>query len=114
LKVACTCGALNPRGWSKTDKSFIFKIGTENSPETILSKVQNPDQAIFESYYDGNGPNFGGTALRMKDDFKEDKSCVCVGHKGYEKSIRTSKATFSVDEYEVFKVINKFGLKIPE
>ncbi|CAG8467104.1 7793_t:CDS:1 [Scutellospora calospora] len=101
------------RGWSKTNDSFIFKLGIDNSSETILSRVQNPDQAIFESYYDENGPNFGGSALRMKDNFRNDKSCVCLGHKGYEKPIRTTKTPFSVDEYEVFKVVNKPGSKIP-
>ncbi|CAG8456183.1 3948_t:CDS:2 [Dentiscutata heterogama] len=33
---------------------------------------------------------------------------------GYEKPIRNSKTPFSVDEYEVFKVSNKLGFKIPE
>ncbi|CAG8595673.1 12267_t:CDS:2 [Acaulospora morrowiae] len=51
--------------------------------------------------------------IKMKDNFKEDKSCACMHHKGYERPIRSSKAQFSVEEYEVFKVFNKLGLKIP-
>ncbi|CAG8479201.1 4199_t:CDS:2, partial [Acaulospora colombiana] len=96
------------RGWNRTEESFVFSFGATGS---ILSRVTHPEQAIFESYFDGNGPNFGGGVLRMKDNFKEDKSCVCMHHKGYERPIRTSKAQFSVDEYESITIKRQEGFE---
>ena len=101
-------GGYNPIKWKRasdydrTKDSFIFsfKNGIENY---ILSRVKNVSFAIY------NGPRYGPT-------FDDDLTIYCDNfmvytnycrRKSYEKQIRETETSFSVEEYEVFQIIKK-------
>ncbi|GBB99884.1 hypothetical protein RclHR1_03670004 [Rhizophagus clarus] len=109
-------GGYNPLNWdsskktfSKTNKSFIFSLGDKNLQNAIYSKIQDPDEAIYQNR--GLGPSFGGGNSDLKLHLGLEKAYGCRGHchkKSYEISIlKKSNDLFWVDEYEVFKVIKK-------
>ncbi|CAG8440650.1 2770_t:CDS:2 [Acaulospora colombiana] len=113
IKVADTgdiIGGYNPLPWASTHKwistteSFIFSLGIDGKGidgkgigNSILSRVTNPDEAIF----DGNStsPNFGfGYDLWW------------FGGRGYRKDYEKSillNSSFKTQDYEVFEVIKK-------
>ncbi|RHZ79243.1 hypothetical protein Glove_150g68 [Diversispora epigaea] len=98
--------------WKTTQDCFAFSLKTANLKNSILSRVKIFNYAM---YYDQEIFQFGHT-LVLKDNIKADKSCFCMRNSDYtyKKPIRSdeflSKAyflpniTFSVEEYEVFKV----------
>ncbi|RHZ75059.1 hypothetical protein Glove_217g283 [Diversispora epigaea] len=115
-------GGFNPLAWDKakigdvdTNKSFIFSFKGGNIHNSILSRVQNSKYALY--YYflkDEYGPCFGYDEFIMRtnvSDFTQDKLNQCCSSidNCYEKSIRTTNDTdtFSIIDYEVFKVVNK-------
>jgi hypothetical protein len=114
-------GGYNPLSWdsskktfSKTNKSFIFSLGDKNLQNAIYSKIQDPDEAIYQNR--GLGPSFGGGNSDLRLHLGLEKVYGCRGYchkKSYETSI-TKKSNdnnnsylFWVDEYEVFKIIKK-------
>nr|CAG8554796.1 11447_t:CDS:2 [Entrophospora candida] len=110
-------GGYSPKNWysniltnySKTTKSFIFSLGDKVFKfDPILSRVTNYECAIFQSMY--YGPCFGGGLkgdLKLAgENFKENSASCCIQH-SYESSIRSSEDGFSIDEYEVFQIVEK-------
>ncbi|RHZ87321.1 hypothetical protein Glove_37g191 [Diversispora epigaea] len=117
-------GGFNPLAWDsskagdlmKTHDSFIFSLKNGNIQNSILSRVIDSSGALHnpndQSSY---GPWFGSREFMMKSkdsDFTRDKQCWCGNNNVYyKKPIRTTSETFSIVDYEVFKVIKK---KIPK
>ncbi|PKC02285.1 hypothetical protein RhiirA5_364266 [Rhizophagus irregularis] len=110
-------GGYNPINWdsskktfSKTNRSFIFSLGDKNLQNAIYSKIQDPDEAIYQNR--GLGPSFGGgnSDLKLYLGLEESYGCRGFCHKkSYETSImkKSNENLFWVDEYEVFKIIKK-------
>ncbi|KAG9296749.1 hypothetical protein G9A89_001381 [Geosiphon pyriformis] len=105
-------GGYNPLDWKATDEgkyqetkdSFIFSLG-ENFPKSaILSRVAESTQAIY--YNKVWGPSFGVFDLALHGNFSGDGLCRSL--KGqYENELRPRECEdFSVEEYEVFQVID--------
>ncbi|RGB29936.1 hypothetical protein C1646_672074 [Rhizophagus diaphanus] len=102
-------GGYNPIGWSdgingygKTKESFIFSFESCDSiDDYILSRVANENCAIWNGCY--YGPYFGSYDFALcGKDFYNESYC----RKGtYEKKIRKTEDTFSVEEYEIFQII---------
>ncbi|RHZ67602.1 hypothetical protein Glove_300g91 [Diversispora epigaea] len=100
----------------ETNDSFIFSLKNGNIQDSILSRVIDYFHALL--YHDSNdqntfGPLFGNCKFVMKSeasDFTQDKLCSCECDSEnyltcYEKPIRTTNETFSIVDYEVFKII---------
>ncbi|EXX51858.1 hypothetical protein RirG_257950 [Rhizophagus irregularis DAOM 197198w] len=91
---------INKRGnFEKTLDSFIFSFIDK---ETILSRVKEPDNAIYQ--FDGS--NF--VDLQLNYTFNS-KNGVYYSLRAYEKQIIQNEGNFVVDEYEVFSVTKKSG-----
>jgi len=87
----------------ETKESFIFTMDAKKSKKSILSRVSNPDKAIY--HHENTGPNF--LDLKMRGHSEDDEKCY-YRQFVYDKNlkIKTSKENnFSIDEYEVFRVI---------
>ncbi|RHZ75054.1 hypothetical protein Glove_217g286 [Diversispora epigaea] len=111
-------GGFNPLAWDKaksgdmdTNKSFIFSFKDGNIHKSILSRVKIEKGALYCSdRKDKVGPCFGCDEFLMNSyvsDFTQDKQNQCHSSidNCYEKSIRTTNDTFSIIDYEVFKVV---------
>src|SRR5205085_8776211 len=72
--------------WIKTDKSFIFKIDEDQINNSILSRVQTPECAIWHNKQKINitiddinfheiTTNFGGVLLRVHSSTNNDPYC---------------------------------------
>ncbi|RIB04843.1 hypothetical protein C2G38_2148830 [Gigaspora rosea] len=103
-------GGYNPLKWDKNhngqmrcNKSFIFSLNKYFVDESVLSRVKIPEHALYvHSTY---GPTF--VDLGMYSNFNHAKQCF-YQRRSYRKSIiNITSKNFSVDEYEVFKVIRK-------
>ncbi|RHZ44231.1 hypothetical protein Glove_750g54 [Diversispora epigaea] len=117
-------GGFNPLAWDKTklcfmktNESFIFSFKDDSNQNSILSRVRNGNYALlYPKNKDKSGPIFGYSEFMMKSDvsnFTQDKWNCCrrsfIDHYNYyEQSIRTTEDRFSIIDYEVFKVVNKF------
>ncbi|GES83726.1 carbohydrate-binding module family 13 protein [Rhizophagus clarus] len=112
-------GGYNPIEWKNdhsnfgsfgtTGDSFIFSfIDSENIETCLISRVGNETCAI--GYWFIYGPSFGSGDLEIyggskgKVSFNNKSSCCMKNY--YEKQIRKTAELFSVEEYEVFKVVN--------
>ncbi|EXX63401.1 hypothetical protein RirG_152700 [Rhizophagus irregularis DAOM 197198w] len=112
-------GGYNPIEWKNsnnsinchgtTKDSFIFSfINKENIENHIISRVKNEKYAICNWF--NYGPSFGNEDLTLYEgfqsevSFKNKKSRCCKS--SYDKQIRKTEEEFSVDEYEVFQIIN--------
>ncbi|CAJ0854376.1 13254_t:CDS:2 [Entrophospora sp. SA101] len=87
----------------ETKESFIFTFDAKKPKKGILSRVSNPDKAIY--HHENTGPNF--LDLKMRGHSEDDEKCY-YRQFVYDKNlkIKTSKENnFSIDEYEVFRVI---------
>ncbi|CAB4475430.1 unnamed protein product [Rhizophagus irregularis] len=85
-------------------------LGDKNLQNAIYSKIQDPDEAIYQNR--GLGPSFGGgnSDLKLYLGLEESYGCRGFCHKkSYETSImkKSNENLFWVDEYEVFKIIKK-------
>ncbi|RHZ79715.1 hypothetical protein Glove_141g86 [Diversispora epigaea] len=103
----------NSDEWMETKDSFIFSLKNGSIQNSILSRVKKTNCAILyvrknnQKYY---GPYFGfGFSLySRKSNFNLDRLSYCSNFSNlYEKRIKTSSDRFSIDNYEVFKVIRK-------
>ncbi|RHZ87683.1 hypothetical protein Glove_33g259 [Diversispora epigaea] len=100
-------------GWMETKDSFIFSLKNGNIQNSIISRVKETKHAILnmsQIYQTDYGPYFGyGFSLySKKSNFNLDSISLCDNSpEYYEKRIKTSSDTFSIDNYEVFKVIRK-------
>ncbi|GBC40607.2 BTB/POZ protein [Rhizophagus irregularis DAOM 181602=DAOM 197198] len=118
-------GGYNPLVWKsystgrcgKTKDSFIFSFkNKDNFRDLILSHVKNMDKAIY--YKNSFGPTFyddldlyvmkGGIEPREDREYNY-SSCK---QKSYEKKIRNEEGRFTIEDYEVFQIVNNhaFGL----
>ncbi|RHZ65627.1 hypothetical protein Glove_313g35 [Diversispora epigaea] len=124
-------GGYNPLEWDNnknqctiTKDSFVFSLKTANLKNSILSRVvRNFYWAINNCPRDSN-LSFND-ALRLNGNLKTEKGCYCKANSVYSKPIRSdefiskygmfSKITkdpfFSVEEYEVFKILPRNNLK---
>ncbi|RHZ82388.1 hypothetical protein Glove_109g175 [Diversispora epigaea] len=100
--------------WMETKDSFIFSLKNCNLQNSIISRVKDTKYAIrntYKNYQNMCGPYFGnGICLysNSKSDFNLDASSYCCKtYHYYEKSLRASSNGFSIDNYEVFKVVRK-------
>ncbi|KAG9292161.1 hypothetical protein G9A89_005305 [Geosiphon pyriformis] len=106
-------GGYNPFGWNSGNKwgsarnSFIFSLSDGvNLQNAILSRVQDPKRAVLCSQ--AIGACFGSGDLVMggyRGDFDMDLACSS-NPQSYEHPI-TDLDRFSVEEYEVFKVVRR-------
>ncbi|RIB23949.1 hypothetical protein C2G38_2032280 [Gigaspora rosea] len=110
-------GGYNPIGWDKSincghmdcDESFIFSLKNGTIQNSILSRVKNSKYAI---YCKSNcGPAFGGGGGGCDLVFFNPDQCRNRQF-SYEKRIRNvtyddyGHSYFSVDEYEIFQLVN--------
>ncbi|RHZ54354.1 hypothetical protein Glove_428g44 [Diversispora epigaea] len=112
-------GGYNPLVWDNTyndDQSndgFIFSLKNGNLHDSILSRVTNTKYAIRNScknYQNHFGPYFGYCFCLddSKSDFKNLENSCCDDYLNfYEERIRETYGRFSIDNYEVFKVVRK-------
>ncbi|EXX60249.1 uncharacterized protein OCT59_021173 [Rhizophagus irregularis] len=110
-------GGYNPIEWKSdmgfgiTNKSFIFFFKNKKNIEHILSRVKDENLAI--RYWDNYGPSFGSGDLTIYGGyggFRNESNFCSNGYNycrkaSYEKNIRVSDYTFSVEDYEVFQII---------
>ncbi|RIB24786.1 TLD-domain-containing protein [Gigaspora rosea] len=105
-------GGYNPIAWDKSkngkytncNNSFIFSLKNVTIQNSILSRVKEPNSALYTSSQ--CGPNFGNYGdLAMYTDFNQHDECYCYPQ-SYEKTLRNTKDkfNFSVDEYEVYQI----------
>ncbi|RHZ89607.1 hypothetical protein Glove_13g230 [Diversispora epigaea] len=98
-------GGYNPIGWnsdfynrpSETNDSLIFSLKNGNISNSIFSRVKVPSKAIY------NNPVYGPSFYN--DLFMNRSQEFCVYRiESYEKLIRESTGSFSIDDYEVFQI----------
>ncbi|CAG8560814.1 5365_t:CDS:2 [Ambispora leptoticha] len=94
---------------NQTNDSFVFSFGTDFPRSAILSRVCEPSQAVY--CHRVWGPSFGVFDLALHGNFAEDG--MCRSQRGqYECEIRSPDSEdFSVEEYEVFQVIDHMPQK---
>ncbi|RIB26478.1 hypothetical protein C2G38_256972 [Gigaspora rosea] len=100
-------GGYNPLAWDKSkyytytrcENSFIFSLKNGTIKLSILSRVQNPAQAIYSR--DDSGVNFDDLII-----FNDKDECT-YGKNSYEKQIRDVEGRFSINEYEIFQIHDK-------
>ncbi|RHZ80998.1 hypothetical protein Glove_130g145 [Diversispora epigaea] len=100
-------------GWMKTKDCFIFSLKNGNLQNSILSRVKDTKFAIRivgKVNQKFQGPYFGyGFCLYSNKSNFTDSTSTNISHNYsdyYEKRIRSSDR-FSIDNYEVFKVVRK-------
>ena len=99
------------RGWESVDDNFIFSLGKEMGDQMIQSK-QKSGYACGVYCAPGYGPIFGlGNDLKLDGtNFQTNSKCYSK-QKSYQLPIMNGaenrRVNFSVEEYEVFQVIEK-------
>ncbi|GBC27063.2 carbohydrate-binding module family 13 protein [Rhizophagus irregularis DAOM 181602=DAOM 197198] len=109
-------GGYNPIEWKSrnninnyhgtTKDSFIFSfMNKESIIDHIISRIENENCAI--NYWHQLGPSFGEGDLQIYGNvsFKKSKTSRCY-KSSYDKQIRNTQRAFSVDNYEIFQIIN--------
>lgn len=94
-------------GYWNTEDSFLFTFGNRGMVEDArLSRVSR-QRSYYAIRFNGRnyGPCFGDKDLSMRESFNLKGSCSCQKD-DYLDSI-TESTTFSVDEYEVFRICKK-------
>ncbi|RIA83111.1 hypothetical protein C1645_834282 [Glomus cerebriforme] len=100
-------GGYNPTAWKSdyssgvTKNSFIFSFNKEKIESYILSRVKDENSAIVNSPY--RVPSFGNDDLVISGYNYCYSSCK---ESSYERPIRETEDIFSVEEFEVFQVID--------
>src|SRR5207302_1356976 len=87
-------------GYLKTNDSFVFSFTFMNLKDVVLSRVKNPDTAIYlKKIY---GPCFGNDLTIIYD------GTTCYyQQKFYEKQIRPIEGGFDLEEFEIFQIVKK-------
>ncbi|GES83720.1 BTB/POZ protein [Rhizophagus clarus] len=86
----------------------------ENIEKCLISRVMDETRAV--GYWYSYGPSFGGGDLTIYGGDRRgevslcNKTSYCI-KTSYEKQIRKTEEDFSVEEYEVFQIINDIRLK---
>jgi hypothetical protein len=108
-------GGYNPTiwkssGWGKTKDSFIFSFNNNNAKDAIISNITNVQDDIHHAmdYWHRHGPYFGDDIIiyARNDEYDNYDNIYCK-KKRYEKKIRDTEDSFSMDDYEVFQIIRK-------
>ncbi|EXX68511.1 hypothetical protein GLOIN_2v1779084 [Rhizophagus irregularis DAOM 181602=DAOM 197198] len=98
----------NSGKWGEAKDSFIFSFKSKNNfKDPILSYVKQINRALY--YSNKFGPTFGDDIelfINEDNELKEYDRCRCV-HKHYEKKIRDTGDFFSIEDYEVFQILNR-------
>jgi hypothetical protein len=97
-KSSCICG--------QTKYSFIFSFKSKNNllKNTILSNVKDVNYAI--NYHPNAGPYFGSDIIiHSSDSPNENFNVSWCRQKYYEKKIRDTEESFSIEDYEVFQIL---------
>ncbi|RHZ43773.1 hypothetical protein Glove_856g51 [Diversispora epigaea] len=84
--------------------SFVFSLKIENLKNSIISRVKTFNNAIY--YYSSMQKLDFGSALNLRYNLKTQEKSYC-GTRSYEKPIRSNEDKFSVEEFEVFKILPK-------
>ncbi|RHZ61239.1 hypothetical protein Glove_349g136 [Diversispora epigaea] len=100
---------VNVNTWIETNDSFIFSLKNGNIENSILSRVKESECAFLNMSKDSQklfGPYFGEDLLMYSSssNFTLDQFCKYRNWGCYEKPITTDRS-FSIVDYEVFKVI---------
>ncbi|RHZ85826.1 hypothetical protein Glove_60g156 [Diversispora epigaea] len=95
-------GGYNPLAWNNTYCGFL-----SDSKWMETKDIKKLERAIWNKsgiYHDKNGPRFGDFYICNEHDFNLSKF-----NNRYEKPIRISSLSdyFSIDNYEVFKIVRK-------
>ncbi|EXX65421.1 uncharacterized protein OCT59_025351 [Rhizophagus irregularis] len=105
-------GGYNPLKWEstnsygKTENSFIFTFKNKHHiKNAIISKVKDKNYAIFYKYE--HGPQFGGDIVMSSSNEFIDYETISYQQDDYEKKLRDSDGVFSMEDYEVFKIVKK-------
>ncbi|EXX74572.1 hypothetical protein RirG_049840 [Rhizophagus irregularis DAOM 197198w] len=102
-------GGYNPLTWEShtfmagTKKSFIFSFKNKNIKDAIISNVKNSECAILCSNI--SGPYFGSDIIICASSESVNYNKNWCKKKYYEKSIRETTDPFSIEDYEVFQII---------
>ncbi|RHZ60900.1 hypothetical protein Glove_350g33 [Diversispora epigaea] len=124
-------GGYNPLGWDKnnnqwksTQDSFTFSLKTANLENSILSRVNDGDVSNEIGYHLSESWFSFGYTLVLRGNLKISKKCYCKIDEDYKKPIRSAeflspticpppsdKVTFSVEEYEIFKITKRNDLQ---
>ncbi|RHZ71576.1 hypothetical protein Glove_256g115 [Diversispora epigaea] len=111
--------------WKKIKDSFIFSLKTANLKNSILSSASENNGFAICNYPKDSKLGFG-RALWLIGNLKTEKRCCCMkGSAAYTKPIRSDEfispivnescispeCLFSVEEYEVFKILPRNDLK---
>ncbi|RHZ71575.1 hypothetical protein Glove_256g116 [Diversispora epigaea] len=134
LKVEGTgeiLGGYNPLEWNKdnnlwknADDSFVFSLKTANLKISIFSSTSENNGFAICNYPKDSWLGFGNV-LRLIGNLKTEKKCFCMVSKTYSKPIRSDEFIsplrfckwidheflFSVEEYEVFKILPRNNIK---
>ena len=113
--------SLNEDYWITTDKSFIFKINENQLNNSILSRVKNPQYAMFHpkqtyDFIDNNinitevnfGLGSGHYDLHLRKSVNNEFYCYYrfTRLSAYEPNLNLRNNYQLLEEYEVYKLIN--------
>ncbi|GBC02118.1 hypothetical protein RclHR1_04460008 [Rhizophagus clarus] len=95
-------------GWGKIKDSFIFSFRNKQEfyKDPILSKVKDFNYAL-NRLLERHGPFFGGDILIYSENSRTNYSTSYCQQTFYEKKIRNTKNNFSMEDYEVYQLINR-------
>ncbi|RHZ84816.1 hypothetical protein Glove_74g187 [Diversispora epigaea] len=112
--IPCELDKNNTR-WIYSQDSFAFSLKTTNLKNSILSRVEDFNNAIAN--YPQSPLLYFGNTLCLENNLKTDKNSYCLQNQySYNKPIRSEvlanssfggKNRFNVEEYEVFEVSKK-------
>jgi hypothetical protein len=106
-------GGYNPimwettKNWGEAKDSFIFSLKNKNNliKDEKISRVKQADSAL--NYGKNYGPSFGKDLVIYGSSDSKDFDDNCCKLVYYEKKIRNTEEKFSIEDYEVFQIINK-------
>ncbi|GBC11612.2 BTB/POZ protein [Rhizophagus irregularis DAOM 181602=DAOM 197198] len=85
--------------------SSYLDPGSHHIKNAIISKVKDKNYAIFYKYE--HGPQFGGDIVMSSSNEFIDYETISYQQDDYEKKLRDSDGVFSMEDYEVFKIVKK-------
>ncbi|PKB91767.1 hypothetical protein RhiirA5_447620, partial [Rhizophagus irregularis] len=92
--------------WGKAEDSFIFSFKNKNNfKDAILSKIIYSKFALC--FGPTAGPHFGGDINICASNVSADYNFTEYFKGHYEKKIRDIEGKFTIEDYEVFKIIKK-------
>jgi hypothetical protein len=89
--------------WGKTSDSFIFSFKNNDVRDSIITNIQNIDNAVV--YSPRFGPQFGRDIFIYSSTESVDYNTTGYKKHFYEKKIRDAEEKFFIEDYEVFQII---------